>query len=230
MLCTRARGFRRGNSMLAFRLAVEYRTSVGRKVKSRARLRAFFFKRQTGIAVLFGADLSDRLFRMAKKKVAAKKKVGGKKKVGAKKSSKKAAPIKKKSVTKKATTLRRGNAGNEVVRGVAKKSAAKKVRGITEEIHSPMRSSLGGGGGDFGVEQKRPRRGMGSGAAGQSGDTEGISRDEDMDSESVEELLEEGQSFEAEVVSGVENARPADQGEVTTHEVSEEDVPGEYED
>jgi N utilization substance protein A len=49
-----------------------------------------------------------------------------------------------------------------------------------------------------------------------------------MDSESVEELLEEGQSFEAEAVSGVENAKDADQGEVRTHEVPEDDVPGEY--
>lgn len=74
------------------------------------------------------------------------------------------------------------------------------------------------------------RRGMGEGAAGQSGDTQGLSRTEDVDSESVEELAEEGQSFEAEVVSGVEDALDPDQGEVRTREVPEDDVPGEYTD
>jgi hypothetical protein len=47
-------------------------------------------------------------------------------------------------------------------------------------------------------------------------------------SESVRELLEEGQAFEASVVSGIENAPPADAGEVTTREVPEDDVPPEY--
>jgi len=51
-----------------------------------------------------------------------------------------------------------------------------------------------------------------------------------VDSESAEELLEEGQSFEAEVVSGVENALDPDQGEVRTREVPEDDVPEEYTD
>jgi hypothetical protein len=41
-------------------------------------------------------------------------------------------------------------------------------------------------------------------AAGQSGDTQGISDAAEADSERVEELLEEGQPFEAGVVSGVE--------------------------
>lgn len=51
-----------------------------------------------------------------------------------------------------------------------------------------------------------------------------------VDSESVEELLEEGQSFEAEVLDGVENAPDPDQAEVYTREVSQDDVPGEYHD
>jgi hypothetical protein len=49
-----------------------------------------------------------------------------------------------------------------------------------------------------------------------------------VDSESVEELAAEGQDFEAEVVSGVENALDPDQGEVRTREVPEDDVPSEY--
>jgi len=72
------------------------------------------------------------------------------------------------------------------------------------------------------------RRGLGPGAGGQSGDNQGLSRRESADSESVEELTEEGQEYEAEVISGVENARDPDQAEVTTKEVPEDDVPGEY--
>jgi hypothetical protein len=74
------------------------------------------------------------------------------------------------------------------------------------------------------------RRGLGSESAGQSGDTQQLSRREDVDSESVEELAEEGQYFEAEAVSGVENAKDPDEGEVTTSEVPEDDVPPEYTD
>jgi hypothetical protein len=65
-------------------------------------------------------------------------------------------------------------------------------------------------------------------AAGQAGDLQGLSGTEEADSESVAELLEEGQSFEAEVVRGVENAPDADVAEVTTTEVPEDDVPSEY--
>lgn len=71
-------------------------------------------------------------------------------------------------------------------------------------------------------------RGIGAEAGGQSGDTEGLSRDEQADSESVEELVEEGQSFEAGIVSGVENAPDADQGGVRTRQFPVDDVPEEY--
>jgi hypothetical protein len=63
---------------------------------------------------------------------------------------------------------------------------------------------------------------------GQSGDTQGLSKRESVDSESVEELVEEGQAFEAEVVEGVEDAPDPDVSEVKTHEVTEDDVPSEY--
>lgn len=72
------------------------------------------------------------------------------------------------------------------------------------------------------------RQGLGAGTAGQSGDLQGLSRREDADSESVEELVEEGNAFEAGVVTGVEEADDADEREVHTHEVPEDDVPGEY--
>jgi hypothetical protein len=66
--------------------------------------------------------------------------------------------------------------------------------------------------------------------AGQSGDVQGLSNVEEADSESVAELIEEGQSFEASIVSGVENAPDADAAEVTTKQVPEDDVPAEYTD
>jgi len=55
-----------------------------------------------------------------------------------------------------------------------------------------------------------------------------LSRRERADSESVDELLEEGNAFEADAVSGVEEADNTDEREVHTHEVPEDDVPGEY--
>lgn len=57
---------------------------------------------------------------------------------------------------------------------------------------------------------------------------QGLSGVEGAASESVEELLEEGNAFEAEVVKGVEDAEGSDELEVETHEVPEDDVPEEY--
>ncbi|HLJ23284.1 MAG TPA: hypothetical protein VKT71_04190 [Candidatus Acidoferrales bacterium] len=74
------------------------------------------------------------------------------------------------------------------------------------------------------------RAGFGAGAAGQSGSLQGLSNRAGADSESVDELLEEGNAFEAEVVEGVEDAPDADQGEVRTREIPEDDVPEEYQD
>jgi hypothetical protein len=61
--------------------------------------------------------------------------------------------------------------------------------------------------------------GQGARSGGQSGDLQGLSNVEGADSESVDELLEEGNAFEADVVKGVEDAEDADGGEVRTHEV-----------
>ena len=78
------------------------------------------------------------------------------------------------------------------------------------------------------VQLKRRARAAAAGAGG--GDFGGVSMVEGADSESSDELLEEGQTFEAGIVSGVENAPDPDQGEVRTHEVSQDDVPEEYDD
>ena len=71
-------------------------------------------------------------------------------------------------------------------------------------------------------------KGLGPGSAGQSGDTQGLSDVAEAGSQSVEELVEEGQSFEAEVISGVEDAPDPDVAEVHTKQVPEDDVPSEY--
>jgi hypothetical protein len=71
-------------------------------------------------------------------------------------------------------------------------------------------------------------KGLGPESAGQSGDTQGLSDIAEAGSESVVELLEEGQAFEAEAVGGVENAPDADVSEVRTKQFREDDVPPEY--
>jgi hypothetical protein len=65
-------------------------------------------------------------------------------------------------------------------------------------------------------------------SGGQSGDVQDLPNVAEADSESVEELAEEGQAFEAAAISGVEDAPDPDVAEVTTREVAEDDVPEEY--
>ena len=51
------------------------------------------------------------------------------------------------------------------------------------------------------------QKGTGPGSAGQSGDTQGLPDVAEAGPESVEELVEEGQSFEAEVIGGIPGGR-----------------------
>ncbi|HEY2116222.1 MAG TPA: hypothetical protein VGJ51_14080 [Candidatus Angelobacter sp.] len=156
---------------------------------------------------------------MARKKPARKKKTLTKKKLIPKKSTakKKSSPKKKaakrapgkKLVAKKKPAAKRKSA-------TKKKPIAKKTTRRRAEAINPITPS--------------GRRGLGPESGGQSGDTQGLSRRSYDDSESVEELMEEGQYMEAEAVSGVENAPDADQGEVRTRQVPEDDVPEEYKD
>jgi hypothetical protein len=126
-----------------------------------------------------------------------------KKKAKRKAAGKKAAPRKKPA--RKAAPKRKP---------LRKKAArrTKKIRGKSENIGSVV------------FEPK----GLGARSAGQSGDLQGLSGIAAAGSESVEELLEEGNAFEAELVKGVEDAGDADESEVKTHEVPEDDVPEEY--
>ena len=64
--------------------------------------------------------------------------------------------------------------------------------------------------------------------AGQSGDLQGLSDEATADSECVQELLEEGQYYEAEAVRGVVFALVSVLGVVRTKQVPEDDVPPEY--
>src|ERR1700739_1395235 len=75
------------------------------------------------------------------------------------------------------------------------------------------------------VFEQRP---IGSRSGTQSGDLQGLRELESADSESVEEVAEEGNAFEAEAVAGVEHADDDAERVVHTHEVPEDDVPEEY--
>ena len=61
-----------------------------------------------------------------------------------------------------------------------------------------------------------------------SGDLQGLPEIEHLDSEDLLELIEEGNAFEADVLTGVEDAEDNEGKDVHTHEVPEDDVPGEY--
>jgi hypothetical protein len=130
------------------------------------------------------------------------------KKKAVKKTKKKAAPRKPKKQAKRAKP-----APKLALKKAPKKKAAKsRARGKADS------AELAG----------YQRKGLGSFTGGQSGDTQGISGRAGIDSESVTELLEEGQTFEAEAVAGVENAADPDVSEVVTHQFPEDDVPEEY--
>jgi uncharacterized protein YbjQ (UPF0145 family) len=118
-------------------------------------------------------------------------------------------PMKK--TAKKKLVMKRAVPGKKL----AKKKAAVKSKAVgNKTIGSKM--------GAFSQERAGARSGQ------QSGDLQGLSRVGRADSESVGELIEEGNAFEADVVTGVEDAGNADEKEVRTHEVPEDDVPGEY--
>jgi hypothetical protein len=81
---------------------------------------------------------------------------------------------------------------------------------------------------DMTKRDRKKRMETGPDSAGQGGATQQISENPIADFESVEELAEEGNAFEANVIYGVENAKDPDVSEVFTHEIPEDDVPGEY--
>lgn len=65
---------------------------------------------------------------------------------------------------------------------------------------------------------------VGPDSAGQSGDAQGLSEVADAADESVEELADTGQPYEAEVIEGVEDAADHPERPVPTHASLEERV------
>ena len=106
-----------------------------------------------------------------------------------------------------------------------KKSAAKHKAAPRRGKGRPRQAAMGSQ--NVETVQIKPRALRARAGAG-GGDFGGVSTVESVDSESADELLEEGQAFEAGIVSGVEDAPDADHGPVKTREVPEDDVPEEY--
>jgi hypothetical protein len=144
--------------------------------------------------------------------------------------------IKRKSTRSKKSDAKKSSAKRPTQkRRTPRKSARPKAgpKRTTAKKKAPVKTS---GKVQSGTNQKgrneRQWRGsptLSTGSSGlQSGDLQGLSNVESADSESVDELLKEGNAFEAGVVSGVEESRERDGQEVRTREVPEDDVPGEY--
>jgi hypothetical protein len=140
--------------------------------------------------------------------------------------TKKKKAVQKTTVTATAKQSRAGKATGKKVRSAGKKKRTAKP--ASQEIRSPEPSTLRGS--TFSTGEQRSTAGRASRKAGQSGDLHGLSRKAFADSESVEELVEEGQAREAAAISGVEDALDHGEAEVHTHEVPQDDVPEEYTD
>ena len=119
-----------------------------------------------------------------------------------------------------------GNAATEETAAALEGSEPPEDLPGSDENPLPEEAPLEGGGDESAT---------GADSAGQSGDVEGLSDEPEAASESVEDLVESGQYYEAEVIEGVEDAPDADVSEVTTHErpetvnenIPEEELPGE---
>jgi hypothetical protein len=117
--------------------------------------------------------------------------------------------VSKKTTSKKRVTKKTPLKKTTPIRATLKKNRLRgKSQGVATVASEP--------------EGRRARSG------GQAGDLQGLASKAGADSESVDELLEEGNAFEAEVVKGVQDAPDADTGEVVAHEMPEDDVPEEY--
>src|ERR1700730_14084742 len=130
----------------------------------------------------------------------------------------------KKTARKKTAASKRKPVKKKVTKKVSKRKAAPKKKLVLKKAAVKAkgvgRRTESGKPVDVFKKPSRP--------AVQAGDLQGLSNAETVDSESVGELVEEGNAFEAEVVAGVQDAGSHDEREVRTHEVPEDDVPGEY--
>jgi hypothetical protein len=146
-------------------------------------------------------------------KAKAKTKTTARKKTSPKKVAKRQKTVKRPKVTAKRKLAPKKAAKNPRKKATTKKVSAKKqTRNKNADLDPVTFSGL----------DPRSRSGE------LAGDLQGLSNRESADSESVDELVEEGNAFEAGVVDGVERAGNEDEREVHTREVPEDDVPGEY--
>jgi hypothetical protein len=135
-----------------------------------------------------------------------------------KKSKSKQTKSRKKTIAKRAKKQLRVKSVKRPKKVVKKKHAKKKAAKTRPARNQEIETS----------QEHRLQLGRPEVSGRQSGDLQGLSRIERADSESVDELAEEGNLFEAGAVAGVEHAGDADEREVHTHEVPEDDVPDEY--
>jgi hypothetical protein len=153
-----------------------------------------------------------------KKKQTKSKRTAGKtkwhpmKKAAWKKLDKKRVTPKKKLAKKKAAEVKAKVGGKKTIGRKMAGALKKQVRGKRRSVDTVA----------FTPEEVGGRSGE------QSGDLQGLSNVQGADSESVDELLEEGNAFEADAVKGVEDAGDTDEREIRTHEVPQDDVPDEY--
>ncbi|HET9129517.1 MAG TPA: hypothetical protein VFO86_01140 [Terriglobia bacterium] len=145
------------------------------------------------------------------KKTTARKPASGKaafKKSVAKKKTATKKPVRKKVVARKKVAPKKS------VKTAARKSKPRKIpaRPKPQGLNSPE------------IERGLVR----ARASVLSGDLQGLSRKPKADSESVDELVQEGNAYEAGILQGVEEADNADEVEVISHEELADDVPGEY--
>ena len=129
------------------------------------------------------------------------------------KKNKKRKQTKSKKVVSKKTTSKKM---------VTKKTPPKKA---TPRKATPKKNRVRGKSQSVATVASEPE-GLRARSGGQAGDLQGLASKAGADSESVDELLEEGNAFEAELVKGVQDA--PDESKVAAHDVPEDDVPEEY--
>src|ERR1700730_13666345 len=144
--------------------------------------------------------------------MAAKKKTKKKRTKSRKNAGNKTTPIKK--TAEKKLAMKRETLKKKLAKKAPQKKAAVKTKAVGNETMgaktvSGLKKRLREKGQSVDTGAFSPK-GPEASSGRQSGDLQGLSRIEGADSESVGELLEEGNAFEADVLTGVEDAGDAD--------------------
>src|SRR5271169_2188947 len=115
-----------------------------------------------------------------------------------KKKTKKKPSKSKKAARKKPTPKKSVKRAKKPAKKKSAPAVAKKTKSSGKKVAQKKRKRL--------PARAFSPKGAGLRSGEQSGDLQGLSRHPEADSESVDELLEEGNTFEAEAVVGVESA------------------------